>query len=233
MSDRLKFHRQTRPIRFRRLKLFFQSVGRTYEVGTDKCKYLFNYVLYKLNILKRYTYTDDNTVWRPTINGLPICETYTEDFKTKHFVGSIKSEFVDHVSIRQDYFYRECRGKKKRTYTVVDKERHEYMLVSSVVNPGLVIDGVDYQYNGALKVVQMYRPPVVNPFDKDLKSVKRLEPETVEYDLTKLYNIKYSIILGTSLKLDVSYATVQYALAETRENIIKYLNTLTLHDLEV
>ena len=79
----------------------------------------------------------------------------------------------------------------------------------------------------------MYRPPVVNPFDKDLKSVKRLEPETVEYDLTKLYNIKYSIILGTSLKLDVSYATVQYALAETRENIIKYLNTLTLHDLEV
>lgn len=233
MSDRLKFHRHTRPIRFRRLKLFFQSVGRTYEVGTDKCKYLFNYVLYKLNILKRYTYTDDNIVWRPTINGLPICETHMEDFKTKHFIGTIKSEFADHVSVHQDYFYRECGGKKKRTYTVVDKAKHEYILVSSVVKPGLIIDGVEYHYDGTLKVVQMYKPPILNPFDKKLKSLDKIEPQTVEYDLTKLYNIKYSIILGTSLKLDVSYATVQDALAETRENIIKYLNTLTLHDLEV
>lgn len=233
MSDLLKFHRQTRPIRFRRLRRLFQSVGRTYEVGTDRIKYFFNYVLYKLKILKRYTHVDDTIVWRPTVNGLPICETQKEAFRTKHFIGTIKSEFADHVFIKQDYFYRISGGKKKRTYTVIDKERHRYMLVSSVVNPGLVIDGVDYLYKGVLKVLQMYKPPVVKPFDGDLKFVKRLEPETVEYDLTKLMNIQNSVILGTSLKLDVSYATVQYALAETRGNIIKYLNTLTLHDLEV
>lgn len=233
MSDRLKFHRQTRPIRFRRLKLFCRSVRRTYGVGTERIKYFFNYLFYKIGILKRYTHSDDNVVWRPTINGLPICETHTEDFKTKCFTGVIKSEFADHISIQQDYFYRECGGKKKRTYTVVDRERHEYMLVSSVIKPGLVIGGEEYRCPDTLKVVQMYKAPVVNPFDKALKSLDKIKPETVQYDLSKLYNIRYSIILGSSLKLDVSYATVQHALAETRHSIIKYLNTLTLHDLEV
>lgn len=238
MSDKLKFHRLTRPIRFRRVKVFFQSVGHTYFVGIERIKYLFNYVLYKLNILKRYTHEDFYVVHRPVINGMPISETHRAEVRTEHFVGVIVSELIDKVHLKQDYFYHEKGDHKKRTYTVIDMEKHLYAINSFVDKPGLVIDGKVYLYGDVPKIVRTFKYPKIEPGELPLycrpaMGIPMPKSEVIEYDLTKLLNVQYETVLGDSIDLDVTYATVQAAIHEARVEIRKYLSSLSLKDIEV
>lgn len=234
MSEQLKFHRMTRPIKFRRLRLFFKSVGHSYEVGVDKCKYLFNYLLYKLNILKRYTNNTHEDIWRPTINGV-LSEVYEKPIKSKHFTGVLQSSLVDELEAKVDYFYYiDKRGLKHITYTVCNWERHLYKMRTSFIKPGLVIDGKEYVYGEVPKIVQQFiKPEIPKAFGGELKSLEKVKPQVVEYDLSKLLNLAYERILGDSAELDVSYATVQHSLLEAQQEFQKYLDNLTLKDIEV
>lgn len=238
MDDKLKFHRMTRPVKFRLIKRFFQSIGHSYEVGVEKSKYLFNYLLYKLNILKRYTNNTHETIWRPTING-QLVEVYKSPIKTEHFTGVLKSTLIDELESDVDYFYYiDRKGLKHVTYTVSNWERHLYKVQTSLVKPGLVIDGKEYVYGDTPKIVRSFKYPDVLPepfkeMDNAWDRLKMPEPEVIQYDLTKLLNLRYEIVLGYSAELDVTYATVQHALFEARNEFQKYLDTLTLKDIEV
>lgn len=234
MSDMLKFHRVTKPTKFRRARLLFQSARHTYGVGIDKCKYLSNYVLYKLHILERYTHEDYYEVHRPVIGGVPISETHRKEIKTEHFVGVVVSELVDKVELKQDYFYREVKGNSKLiTYKVLDIERHQYVMRSSVVNPGLIIDGKVFLYNEAPRIVRVFKHPKIKPIGfNENEPIPVPEPEEICYDMSKLMNIRYETVLGDSIELDVTYATVQGAIQEARQEIKKYLSSLSLRDIE-
>lgn len=228
MSDKVKFHRMTRPMRFRRMRLFFKSVGHSYEVGVDKIKYLFNYVLYKLNILKRYRFTDCSEY------PCDAKDKWTKKIDTKHFVGTLQSYLADFSHTHQDYFYYVNRkGEKKRTYTLVDRVVHEYRVISSLIQPGLKIDGKVYLYGDVPKIVQVLKEPKLKPVEVNADFVEKVEPEVVTYDLSKLLNLRYEKVLGVDYEIDVSYATVQHALLEAKTEFEKYLNSLTLRDIQV
>lgn len=240
-KDVIKFHKMTRPVKFRRLKVLFQYVGHTYVVGIERVKYLFNYILYKLRILKRHTDKRNTEIWRPLINGKRV-EGYTITFNTEHFAGTIQSELVDHLVSKEDYFYYiDRKGNRHRTYTVEDWEHHEYKISSSVIKPGLIINGKTYMYGYDVpKIVRQYKHPEIKPTpfneeDKviELRRVRLPEPEVVEYDLSKILNIRYETILGDDARLDVSYASVQGAVQEGQREIKRYLSNLTLKDIEV
>lgn len=236
MSDRLKFHRMTRPVKFRLIKRFFQSVGHSYGVGVEKSKYLFNYLLYKLNILKRYTNNTHEVIWRPTING-HLAEVYESPIKTEHFTGVLQSTLIDELESDVDYFYFiDRKGLKHVTYTVSNWERHLYKVQTSLIKPGFILGGKEYVYGDTPRIVRSFKHHEIIPvpFCKtDKVKLKMPEPEIVQYDLTKLLNLRYEIVLGYSAELDVTYATVQHALLEARNEFQKYLNTLTLKDIEV
>lgn len=237
MNDKLKFHHMTRPIKFRRLRLFCKSVGHSYEVGVDKSKYLFNYLLYKLNILKRYTHNTHEDIWRPTIRGI-VSEVYEKPIKSKCFTGILQSSLVDELEAKVDYFYYiDKRGLKHITYTVCNWEKHLYKMRTSFIKPGLIIDGKEYVYGDTPKIVRTFKQPKIKPerFDENkiVGNIKMPEPEVIQYDLTKLLNLCYERVLGDNAELDVSYATVQHSLFEAQQEFQKYLNTLTLRDIEV
>ena len=152
MSDKLKFHRMTRPVKFRFTRLVFKSVGHSYEVGVSKIKYLFNYILYKLNILKRYTNNTDTQIWRPTING-QISDVIEKEIVTSCFVGIAQSALVDDFHSKVDYFYRTNeKGLKVITYVVADEETHFYKVVTSLIKPGLIIDGIAYDLTKLMNI---------------------------------------------------------------------------------
>lgn len=242
MNDKLKFHRMTKPVKFRRFKIikrFFQSVGRNYGVVTNKINYLFNYILYKLNILKRYTNKDARAnIECKLING-SIPQVYELPVEGKHFTGTIRSVVVEDIETDVDYFYYvDQRGLKHITHTVRNFEHHTYGVMSSLINPGIIIDGKKYVYGNVPQIVTTFKHPEIPldaPFrETDLLSQhENLKPKVVRYDLTKLLNIRYKVMLGDSEQLDVTYATINAAVMESKNEIRKYLGSLTLHDLEV
>lgn len=230
MSDKLKFHRMTRPMKFRHIRLVFKSVGHSYEVGVSKIKYLFNYILYKLNILKRYTNNTDTQIWRPTING-QLADVVEKEIVTGCFVGIAQSTLVDDFHSKVDYFYRtDKRGLKVITYVVTDEETHLYKLVTSLIKPGLILDGKTYLYGDVPRIVRTYKAP---PVHAEKVSEELLKPQVVEYDLTKLMNIKYASVLGESIDDEIIKYRLSNAVTEAQQAITKYLQSLNLHDFEV
>lgn len=232
MNDKLKFHRMTRPLRFRRTRLFFQSVEHTYKVGIEKSKYLFNYILYKLNILNRYTNSVITDMWRPVING-EIPEVFERELTTKHFVVTVRTTIVDHITVIEDYFYYvDKKGVKHKTYVVEEREQHDYVLKSSVIKPGIIIDGKQYVYGNVPIVVQRYKKPEILPFNGGYSTSRFFNnEEVIQYDLTPLINV------AQETRIDcyngVSVDTVRYLREYNEFEILKYLGTLTLRDLEV
>ena len=231
MNDKLKFHRMTRPVKFRFTRLVFKSVGHSYEVGVSKIKYLFNYILYKLNILKRYTNNTDTQIWRPTING-QISDVVEKEIVTGCFVGIAQSALVDDFHSKVDYFYRTNeKGLKVITYVVTDEETHFYKVVTSLIKPGLIIDGKTYLYGDVPKIVRTYKEP---PVHAEMVSEELLKPQVISYDLTKLMNIQHSTILGENIDdEEVLKYRLDNAVAEAQRAITIYLQSLNLHDLEV
>ena len=53
MSDKTKFYRMTRPVRFRTIKLIGQTLCVTYEVGKERVKYLY-YNLFRIEEVYLY-----------------------------------------------------------------------------------------------------------------------------------------------------------------------------------
>ena len=220
----------TRPMKFRHIRLVFKSVGHSYEVGVSKIKYLFNYILYKLNILKRYTNNTDTQIWRPTING-QLADVVEKEIVTGCFVGIAQSTLVDDFHSKVDYFYRtDKRGLKVITYVVTDEETHLYKLVTSLIKPGLILDGKTYLYGDVPRIVRTYKAP---PVHAEKVSEELLKPQVVEYDLTKLMNIKYASVLGESIDDEIIKYRLSNAVTEAQQAITKYLQSLNLHDLEV
>lgn len=242
MNDKLKFHRMTNPVKFRTFKIikrFFQTAGHNYGVVMSKINYLFNYILYKLNILKRYTNKDACVnVKCKLINGC-LPQVYELSVEGEYFTGTVRSVVVEDVETDVDYFYYvDQRGLKHITHTVRNLDHHTFGVLSSLINPGIIIDGKKYVYGNVPQIVTTFKQPEIPlgaPFkETDLLSQhEALKPKVVKYDLTKLLNIRYKVVLGDSEQLDVTYATINAAVMESKNEIRRYLSNLTLHDLEV
>lgn len=219
-----KFHEMTKPVRFRKLKLFFQSVGLTYEVGKEKISYLTNYLLYKLNILKRYSYRDN------VVKELSLPHSVNQKGVATQFLSSlVDMNLVLETDFDIDYFYREKKdGGRKITYYVKNEEHNRLFTVSTLKNISLCIAGQFY-YVDSLPIFKM--ASITTPF-KQAGFNSQHEYKTITYDVQKLKRLQNKNLIGVDLKPeDITEPMVQYYYDLSVREFRGYLGKLTLEDL--
>ena len=179
MSDKTKFHRMTKPIKFRKVRLVLQTIVLWLSAQRERIIYLFNYLLYKLNILQRYSYRDNVEKVYP----LPNPEITTVE--TRYFKGDVIMNATKVTSIDRDYFYRVKKdGSKKTTLTLKDEEKTQVFLDSHLENICIMIAGKWYQANHMPTIKAVNSILSDDPFDYEV------EFKTVEYDLTPLRSLR-------------------------------------------
>ena len=226
MSEKVRFYNMTKPVKFRKLKLIFKSLGLTYEVGKERTIYRFNYILYKLNILKRYSYRDN------VVKVLPLPYELKEKSVTcENFGGLIKMQLVSHNNIDLDYFYFQKKdGSKKITLSLKDRDEQRMFVESHLEDIHIKVGKwFNVDHLPVFKVV--YRDTNELTSYSDSEITKPIEVKTVEYDISKLKNLCYKSILGSLTVDDISEEMLNYYYECSCREFKEYLNTLTLHDL--
>lgn len=224
MSEKTKFYKMTKPIKFRRLKLIFKSIGLTYEVGKERINYLFNYLLYKLNILNRYSYRTN------TEKVFPVTELEFKRVQTDSFAGTVVMNLVLVSDIDIDYFYREKKGSKVITYVMKDEEK--FSLFSSTTLEDIAIKlGGGFHLINQLPTIKMAILPHSVSYEYTMVS-KPVEYETVTYDTRLLRHICNKKLLGLDMKPeDVSEPMLRYYYEYSFSEIELYLRNLPLSSL--
>lgn len=225
VEDMKKFEEMTKPLKFRRTRLFFQSVGLTYEVGKDKINYLFNYILYKLHIYKRCNYRDN------VVKELP-CPVLIKprSIKTDCLEVRVDMTFEMVTHLDQDYFYREKKdGSKKITYTIKNEETHSLFSIGTLKDITLIISGKKYYVDHlpAFKYAVLDGKKITN-------STEPLKYKTMTFDVAYLKNlsVKY-LVANDSLMNGVSESMVKYFYDCTCDTFKEGLENVTLRDLTI
>lgn len=192
MSEKAKFHKLTQPIRFRRTKLFFKSIGRTYEVGTEKLRYFCNYVLYKLKVLDRYSYRDRirNPVSIPYEHKSLVAEGDT--IRGRVVIGLYRETHYD-----IDYFYRKKKDSKmKITLSLRDFTEHKFFAESHLEDVELKIAG-DWHKTNFLPTFKMATlPPLKTVADTPELEPTEVEYKTITFHLNSILGLRHLSFLG-------------------------------------
>lgn len=226
MSDKTRFYRMTRPIRFRRLKLLFKSIGLTYEVGKKRIKYLFNYLLYKLNILKRYSYRTNTEQVYPLEHYLKL-----KHIQTENFAGTAIMNLVLVSDIDTDYFYKEKNGKKIITYVVKDEEKFSLFSSTTLRDIAINVNG-KFHLIDCLPTLKVALAPPKTIFGEAPDRPTELKYKTVTYDTRILRHLCHKMLLGVCMKPeDLSEPVARYYYEYSCREIEEYLGNILLSSL--
>lgn len=227
MSEKAKFHKMTKPMKFRRLKQFKMMIVLWCKAVRERIIYLFNYILYKLHILKRYSYRD--SVER-VFSIPPNFNLKMEEVETKLFRGTVIMKIVQETFYDIDYFYQHKKdGSKKVTLMLKNTEENRLYLDSHLEDICLRINNTWYNTNSLpiLKVAVL--PPPTAFVEEDFS--KSVECESVTYDLTPLKHLKHSMLLGKILFSDITEPELRGNYYWACEEFTEKLKSMTLRDL--
>lgn len=223
VEQKVKFLEITKPIRMRRYKLFLLKIKSLRTLITkDKIEYIYNYILFRLGILKRETYNDSIS---EALSIPQVCKV----IETKHFFGTLKTSAFRDILINKDYFYfLKKNGEKVITYILCDSYTSRYYSITDFVEPGIIIDGHKYQYGCVPQVVRSFtRPKIPNAYDRNLSFLGSFDSSVVEYDLGPLLKLHVKLGLEENIKCLDRVSEVTY-------DMFKYkLGNMSLRDLEV
>lgn len=226
MSEKARFHEMTKPMKFRRFKMVKQYIVLWYKAVRERIKYFFNYILYKLNILKRYSYRD----MTEQVFSLPY-NVKTRTIETGTFRCTVVMRVIKETFYDMDYFYRQKKnGSKKITLWVKNEEDSKLFVDSHLEDICLKISDKWYEPNNLpiLKVAVMGKPPVAFEPSKSLDSVGY---ETVSYDLVPLKTLRFRSLLGKLNLSDVSEPMIYYYYEYACGEFTNKLKSMSLHDL--
>lgn len=227
MSEKARFHSMTRPVRFRKLKQAKMMIVLWCKAVRERIIYLFNYVLYKLNILKRYSYRDNSVQVLPLPHQVLI-----KKVESSNFMGNVVMTLLLSTDIDVDYFYREKKnGEKKVTMYLKNHEESRLFTESHLDNIWIKIDKW-YNVN-ALPIfkVAFLEDQRLEPSDPT-QPLKRPDYETRTYNIEVLKKLTHKSLLGVNMKpKDISEPMLHYYYNFSVGEFKKYLNNLSLQDL--
>lgn len=230
MSDKTKFHNMTKPIKFRRIRLFAKSVGLTYEVGKERIKYFFNYVLYKLNILKKHSYRDNTEQVLPLPFNIP-----QKEIKSNCIGATVSMKLVLSTHVDEEYFYKENKdGSKKIVYVLRNYSKSYLTSVFHLEDIHLKVADIWYDVS-CLPTFKVMSPERLRPFDGDVNApLKRPEVHTVTYDLTPIKRLTTKDLIGVDIGIeDLSESMLKYYYDKAVSNFEEYLEDVKLSDLMI
>lgn len=192
MSEKERFHRMTKPIKFRKLRVIFKSLDSIYKVYRHKLKYLTNYILYKIKILKRYSYRDmaERVVSLP--HNLELHGVETEDYR-----ATVKMQVIIRHYWDMDYFYRKTRnGSENITMWVSEIDETKIHLRSHLEDIQIYVKENDSWYDvselPSIKIVHTHLEPITKLWEKE-HNTKPREVKTVEYNIRPLRKLIHDI----------------------------------------
>ena len=190
MNDKVQFHKMTKPIRFRRIKVAKSVIVLWFKELRERIIYHFNYLLYKLNILKRYNYTDITEQASPIPENLKPVE---REIETEHYKGTVKMVFEEYRFIDIDYFYRIRKdGSKKITYTMKDHQKVFTYAVSRLNNISIRVSNNWYN----VSALPTFKVSIHKPQEFDLDGDGFISTSTVTFNITKLIKVTNRQYLG-------------------------------------
>ena len=225
MSEKTRFYNMTKPVRFRRLKQVKMMIVLWCKALRERIIYFFNYILYKLHILKRYSYRDN------VVQAIPLPYSINpKEVITDHFRGVVSMSLMQDKYIDLDYFYREKKGDKKVTLYLKNEEKTRLYLESHLTDIGIRVKNW-YSVNS----LPVFKVSVLDPEVKPFTVEKTLEPmdyQTVTYNTGYLKNLTHKSIVGVDMNVeDVSEAMVKYYYDYAVDEFKKHLNNISLQDL--
>ena len=225
MSEKTRFYNMTKPVRFRRLKQAKMMIVLWCKALRERIKYFFNYILYKLHILKRYSYRDN------VVQAIPLPYSINpKEVITDHFRGVVSMSLIQDKYIDLDYFYREKKGDKKVTLYLKNEEKTRLYLESHLTDISIRVKN---WY--AVDSLPVFKVSVLDPEVKPFTVEKTLEPmdyQTVTYNTGYLKNLTHKSIVGVDMNVkDVSEAMVKYYYDYAVDEFKKHLNSISLQDL--
>lgn len=218
MSDETKFYNMTKPIGFRRVRQAKMSIVLWCKAQRERIKYLSNYLLYKLNILDRYSYRDNVEKVIPIPHAIKIRHINTSNIRC-----SVSAKLLEVESFDIDYFFRMTKtGEKKVTYYVKNNSSTEHSIVFS-------------PHNIILRIGQTWFDANRLPIFKATVAETDIESKTVTINTKKLTDLQAKYLLGKDLLIpeDLPSSVINYYYEVACRDIDKYLKEITLQDLMI
>lgn len=179
--NRTKFYSITKPLPFRKLRLF------CLEVKEHITSVIYN-ILYKLKIIDKFSITD---VLRTEVKH-PIPPCFFES-------GCVRANVVFNIEcetfLDEEYYHK--KGNKNRLYTVKDNTCYNLLMTSHLENISLKIGDTFYSVQKGLPVLKISMPEI-NTLKPATSELERPQYSTVELDLRQLQNLNYRVTFPVS-----------------------------------
>lgn len=231
MSEKQRFYNMTRPPRFRSLKVCKGLFLSWCKALRERIIYLFNYILYKLHILQRYSYRTNGEKVTP----LPADFKF-RSIETEYFRGVLFMKYITREEVDIDYFYRQNKdGSKKRTLTLKDECKSRLLFTSSnLIDVCIKVSDKWYQCDSLPVFKIAVLDPEVRPYDGSADTEKKnVEYTTQTFKVQALRNLRHQNLVGLTTPEEVSSPMLRYYYDFSCQEFLKSLGSLTLHDLLV
>ena len=225
MSDKTKFYRMTRPVRFRTIKLIGQTLCVTYEVGKERVKYLYYNLFSKLHIYKRFNYRTHEVEVHPFPKNF-----ITRSVETSNFAGIVEMVFEEEHDINQDYFYKMKNGQKIIKYVLHDEDEKTLFGVAHLGDIKIKVANQWYNVNHLPTFKVNFYEPDVKPFNPD-EPLKKVDYKVKTFDISKIQNARTRKLFGKMSVNDVSDRMVRYYYDVCCEEFLRYLGEISLNDI--
>lgn len=181
MSDKVKFHNMTKPLKFRAVRRAFKNLSYSLSNVAEDIKSLIYNILYKLNIIEKYSFND------------LMVQDVQVPIKPSHFENDFLCADICFKSTHQEYINEEWyhkKGKKlDKLFVLKDTHLHRFIINAHLENIGIKFPGSDKYYlvQRGLPTLRINVSPVrPKPFSEEFK---RPEYEVVEVNIRELESL--------------------------------------------
>lgn len=187
MSDKVKFHSMTKPLKFRTAKLFLLNLKTSFEEVVKGIKSVIYNILYKLNLVDKYSFNDliRNEVHFPISDSNFTSSFIQSDIEFKLF----HDEYVD-----EEYYH--VKGNRlKKLFVLSSTHNHYLVLMSHLTNISIKFPGKEHfmtVQNGLPVLKISINPQPIRPVPVDLSLKLTEEPvdyKTYEVDMNTFYSL--------------------------------------------
>lgn len=175
--SKAKFYSMTKPIPFRKTRLFLRRVK-------DSITSLIYNILYRFNIIEKYSFND---VMR---NGVPVTIP-----PSKFESGCISAtlEFnVEHTDMVNECYYHKKGDRLNKLYVVMDSHLHELHITAHMTNIGIKMPDGKFQYvSEGLPVFKVcVNDEPLKPFNEG-EELQPVKYHTHRIDMRKLQSLRF------------------------------------------
>lgn len=188
----------TKKVKFRFFKKIIRMFSENGKAMRELIKYYFNYILYKIHILKKYDYRTNGEVFKGEIRSNKGSVVFH-----KNICATLVVRVFEYEDIHLEYFYRDTKNGKKITHMITNYTYRVINAYGVLNNIGVKIDGQENFIFNDFPIIRFYELPKATLFSKKdnyLLEREEVKPTRYIFNLKPLYNLRHKITEETTYK---------------------------------